>query len=99
MDNGFQVYYSFYGFESPMTYKSEEQKLLFGHNRHPIFLAPMLILWAVPVMSYGRLLICVMMPLYMILTSNIDTLDRAYVLDQYSAKMDQLLKKNGFKRS
>ena len=59
----------------------------------------MLILWAVPVMSYGRLLICVMMPLYMILTSNIDTLDRAYVLDQYSAKMDQLLKKNGFKRS
>jgi hypothetical protein len=77
-----------------MTYKSEEQQHLLGHNRHPIFLAPTIILWAVPMMTYDRLLVAVMLPLYMALTSNVDTLDRSYVSDQFTTKKLQLLHKD-----
>ena len=79
-----------------MSYKSEEQQQLLSHNRHPIFLAPTVILWAVPIMSYDRLLVAVMLPLYLALTSNVDTLDRSYVSDQFTMKKLQLLK-NGSK--
>lgn len=79
-----------------MTYKSERQQKLLSHNRHPIFLAPTVILWAVPVMTYDRLLVAVMLPLYMALTSNVDTLDRSYVSDQFTMKKLQLLQ-NGHK--
>lgn len=74
-----------------MTYKSEEQQQLLSHNRHPIFLAPVVILWAVPFMSYDRLLVAVMLPLYMGLASSVDTLDRSYVSDQYIMKKYHLL--------
>ena len=74
-----------------MTYKSEEQQQLLSHNRHPLFLAPTLILWAVPVMTYDRLLVAVMLPLYLGLTSNVDNLDVAYVSDQFNVKRAQLL--------
>lgn len=91
-----QVYYSYNGFDNPMTYKSEGQQQLLSHNRHPIFLAPTVILWAVPVMTYDRLLVAMMLPLYMALTSNVDTLDRSYVSDQFTMKKLQLLQ-NGHK--
>lgn len=86
-----QIYYSFYGFDTPITYKSEEQQQLLSHNRHPLFLGPTLILWAVPVMTYDRLLVAVMLPLYMGLTSNVDRLDVAYVSEQFNMKKSQLL--------
>ncbi len=76
-----------------MLNKSEEQQRLLCHNRHPIFLAPIAILWAVPSMSYDRLLIATMLPLYLTLTSNVDLLDTSYVADQYNMKKMQLLKK------
>ena len=79
-----------------MMYKSEEQQQLLSHNRHPIFLAPTIILWAVPVMTYDRLLVAVMLPLYMALSSNVDTLDRSYVSEQFNMKKLQLLQ-NGHK--
>lgn len=80
-----------------MIYKSEEQQQLLSHNRHPIFIAPAIILWAVPVMSYDRLLVAVMLPLYMAATSNVDTLDRGYVTEQFNMKKLQLLQ-NGSKK-
>ena len=58
-----QLYYAYCGFSDPMCYKSGEQQLL-KHNRHPIFLGPLIILWTVPVMTYDRLLLAVMLPLY-----------------------------------
>ena len=87
-----QIYYSFYGFDNPLLYKSEEQQLLLCHNRHPILLAPALILWAVPVMTYDRLLLALMLPLYMGLGSNVDSMDVAYVSQQLKMKKLQLLK-------
>ena len=87
----FQIYYSYYGFNQPMSYKSEEQQQLLSHNRHPIFLAPTVILWAVPFMSYDRLLVAVMLPLYIGLAGSVDTLDRSYVSDQYVMKKYHLL--------
>lgn len=86
-----QIYYSFYGFDNPMLYKSEEQQQLLSHNRHPILLAPSLILWAVPVMTYDRLLVAVMLPLYLGLGTIIDGMDVSYVSEQFSMKKKQLL--------
>lgn len=74
-----------------MLYKSAEQRQLLSHNRHPILLAPSLILWAVPVMTYDRFLVAVMLPLYLGLGTVIDKLDVAYVSEQFSMKKRQLL--------
>lgn len=92
-----QIYYSFYGFDDPILYKSEQQQQLLSHNRHPIFLAPTLILWAVPVMTYDRLLVAVMLPLYLGLASNMDRWDVGYVSEQFNMKKLQLLE-NGAKK-
>lgn len=90
-----QIYYSFNGFANPMVYKSEEQQQLFSHNRHPIFLAPTLILWAVPVMTYDRVLLAVLLPLYLGLATVIDRLDVSYISQQFNMKKLQLLAGNG----
>ena len=73
-----------------MCYKSGEQQLL-KRNRHPIFLGPLIILWAVPVMTYDRLLLAVMLPLYVGCGSIINDEDVAYVRDQFTMKRKQLL--------
>ena len=86
-----QIYYSFYGFENPIHYKSEEQQHLLLHLRHPIFLAPVAILWAVPVMTYDRLLVAAMVPLYLGWGSLVDHLDVQYVKEQFHMKKAQLL--------
>ena len=86
-----QVYYSYHGFENPVYYKSAEQQQLLEHMRHPIFLAPTLILWAVPIMTYDRFLIAVMLPLYLAWGSSIDQLDTSYVKQQFNVKKSQLL--------
>lgn len=86
-----QIYYSFYGFENPIHYKSEEQQHLLMHLRHPIFVAPVVILWAVPVMTYDRLLVAVMVPLYLGWGSIVDHLDVQYVKEQFHMKKAQLL--------
>ena len=74
-----------------MVYKSEQQRRLLSHNRHPIFLAPSVILWAVPTMTYDRLLVAVMLPLYLGLGTVIDRMDVAYVSKQFNMKKKQLL--------
>ncbi len=86
-----QIYYAYRGFRIPMTYKSAEQQQLLLHLRHPIFLAPTLILWAVPVMTYDRLLVAIMLPLYLAWGSRIDYLDDHYVREQFRMKKSQLL--------
>ncbi len=88
-----QIYYSFYGFDNPILYKSSEQQLLLQHNRHPIFLAPVLILWAVPVMTYDRVLVAIMFALYMGLGAMVTRSDVQYILEQFAAKRSQLLSK------
>ena len=42
-------------------------------------------------MTYDRLLIAVMLPLYMGLASNVDSMDVAYVSEQFNMKKKQLL--------
>lgn len=79
-----------------MLYKSSEQQQLLSHNRHPILLAPSLILWAVPVMTYDRLLVAAMLPLYLGLGTIIDKADVTYVSRQFGMKRDKLLA-NGIK--
>ena len=86
-----QIYYSFSGLENPMHYKSAEQQQLLEHMRHPIFLAPLIILWAVPVMTYDRLLVAVMLPLYLGWGSSINHLDASYIKQQFRMKRIQLL--------
>ena len=72
-------------------YKSSEQQQLLHHNRHPILLAPAIILWAVPVMTYDRLLVAVLLPLYLGLGTVIDMADVTYVSRQFRVKRDKLL--------
>jgi steroid 5-alpha reductase family enzyme len=52
-----QLYCAYYGFGDQMHYteSGEQQQLLLEHSRHPIFLGPLIILWAVPVMTYDTL--------------------------------------------
>lgn len=86
-----QLYYAYYGFDNPMRYKSVEQQELLQHSRHPIFLGPLIILWAVPVMTYDRFLVAIMLPLYVGCGSIINDRDVAYVKDQFTMKRRQLL--------
>ena len=74
-----------------MYYKSAEQQQLLSHMRHPVFLAPLIILWAVPTMTYDRLLIAVMLPLYLGWGSSVDHLDTSYIKEQFRVKRSQLL--------
>ncbi len=87
-----QLYYSYRGLNNPLIYKSEEQQQLLRHSRHPIFLAPLLILWAVPIMSYDRFLMAAMLPLYLGWGSSVDSFDVAYVTNQFEVKRSQLLR-------
>jgi hypothetical protein len=86
-----QIYYSYNGFGDPLHYKSAEQQYLLQHMRHPIFTAPLLIMWSVPVMPYDRLLLAIMLPLYMAWASGINSLDMTYVKRQFVSKWQQLL--------
>ena len=86
-----QIYYSYYNFENPLAYKSAGQQHLLHHMRHPIFLAPLLILWAVPILSYDRLLVAVMLPSYLFWGSSLDHEDYDYVTEQFDTKRNQLL--------
>lgn len=86
-----QLYYSYNGFGDPLHYKSSQQQYLLHHMRHPILTAPFILMWAVPVMSYDRLLLAVMMPLYMAWASAISALDMMYVKRQFVNKWEQLL--------
>ena len=86
-----QLYYSYNGFGDPLHYKSAEQQYLLHHMRHPVLTAPLIVMWAVPVMTYDRLLLAVMMPLYMAWASAVDAPDMAYVKSQFMSKWQQLL--------
>ncbi len=86
-----QLYYSYSGFDNPWLYKSKEQQQLLSHSRHPIFLAPLIILWSVPVMTYDRFLVAMLLPLYVGWGSSIDSFDVSYVTEQFEVKKAQLL--------
>ena len=75
----------------PIYYKSAEQQQLLRHNHHPIFLGPLVILWAVPVMTYDRLLLAIMLPLYIGCGSVLNDDDVIYVKGQFNVKKRQLL--------
>lgn len=87
----FQIYYSYNGFQDPLHYKSREQQYLLYHMRHPILTAPLIIMWAVPVMTYDRLLLAVMLPLYMAWASAINAQDMIYVRKMFVNKLQHLL--------
>ena len=91
-----QLYYSYNGFGDPLHYKSAQQQYLLRHMRHPIFTAPFILVWAVPVMSYDRLMLAVLLPLYLAWTSSISALDMKYVRGQFVNKWRQLLKNQWF---
>lgn len=64
--------------------------------RHPIFTAPFILVWAVPVMSYDRLMLAALLPLYLAWASSISALDMKYVRGQFVNKWRQLLKNQWF---
>ena len=59
--------------------------------RHPILTAPLIIMWAVPVMTYDRLLLAVMLPLYMAWASALSIGDMQYVKRMFASKREELL--------
>ena len=79
----------------PIGIKAAEQQYLFLHMRHPIFIAPLLLLWAVPVMTFDRLMVAVMVPLYLGWGSSLDRWDVSYVRDQFKKKTEETLLANG----
>ncbi|KAL5501969.1 hypothetical protein EMCRGX_G008654 [Ephydatia muelleri] len=81
-----QMYYSLQDMGDPMQRKAEEQRTLLDHMRHPLFFGPALILWAVPVMTYDRLLVAVMAPLYLGWGCHLDQSDVEYVQEQFTKK-------------
>lgn len=87
----YQLYYSYNGFRDPLSYKAAEQQYLLYHMRHPILTAPLIIMWAVPVMTYDRLLLAVMLPLYMAWASALDVGDKQYVKRMFTSKREELL--------
>ena len=86
-----QLYYSYNGFRDPLSYKSAQQQYLLYHMRHPILTAPLIIMWAVPVMTYDRLLLAVMLPLYMAWASALSIGDMQYVKRMFASKKEELL--------
>lgn len=59
--------------------------------RHPVFLAPLVILWVVPTMTYDRVLLAVMIPMYLLWGSQVDDEDTVYINSMYEQKKRHLL--------
>lgn len=89
-----QLYYEYSGYsDPPLQTKSQEQRDLLGHFRHPTILPPLVLLWAVPTMTYDRLLLAVMVPLYIIWGSKLTPDDVFYVNEMHQEKKKTLLSK------
>ena len=73
--------------------KSKEQQELLSHLRHPTLLSPLVILWAVPTMTYDRLLLAVMLPLYILCGNQLTSEDVFYVNEMHNEKKKTLLSK------
>lgn len=76
----------------PLNYKSAEQQYLLQHMRHPLLTAPLVIMWAVPVMTYDRFLLAVMVPLYMASASTLNGADTLYLKRMFCKKREEILK-------
>lgn len=86
-----QLYYQYLGTTDPLSFKAWENHELLRHMRHPVFLSPLLILWAIPRMTYDRILVGVMLPVYLIWGSRLDSEDVLYVNNMYQRKKRFLL--------
>jgi hypothetical protein len=75
------------------VFKSGKQREFQGHLHHPCFLSPLVILWAVPTMTYDRLLLAVMVPLFLIWGSDLTNDDVLYVKEMYDEKKKTLFNK------
>ncbi|KAK6191544.1 hypothetical protein SNE40_003206 [Patella caerulea] len=60
-----QVYYSFKGYNSPISYKSKGMQKLYRHMRHPGATCFFLILWIHPLMSVDRLILAWFLSMYL----------------------------------
>lgn len=58
--------------------------------RHPVFLAPLVILWVVPTMTYDRVLLAVMVPMYLLWGSQVNEEDTVYINMMYEQKKRRL---------
>ena len=75
----------------PLSYKAWDNHDLLRHMRHPVFFAPLILIWAVPLMTYDRFLVGVMTPAYLIWGSQLTDEDNIYVHDMYKQKKKFLL--------
>lgn len=75
----------------PSHYKSEDNTRLLHNMRHPVLIAPLIILWCVPAMSYNRLLIAVMIPAYLAWCNKVTVEDTLYVSDMIDKKRRDLI--------
>lgn len=73
-----------------MLFKSAGQRELYNNMRHPLLLCPLVILWAVPVMTYDRFLLAVMIPLYLIWASKLNHNNSFYVREMFNEKKESL---------
>lgn len=85
-----QVFYDTQRLPSPMMYKSDELKRLYGHVRHPSFVGLVVVLWTTNYMCVDRLVLAVVWTLYMYVAWNTDDDDVMYHRCQLARKRSEL---------
>lgn len=68
--------------ENPMASKTKELQNLYSHMRVPVFIAPMALLWFVPVMTLDRFLLASVFTFYLMFKSKINDNDVRYTSKQ-----------------
>ncbi|XP_071809605.1 nurim-like [Asterias amurensis] len=81
-----QVYYYLMDLEPPLQLKSREYQRLFSNFRHPILTGLMIVLWVVPVMTIGRLVLALSLTLYTFYGHRLDMQDYDYIRLQHQLK-------------
>eukprot|EP00054_Salpingoeca_dolichothecata_P025474 m.178571 g.178571 ORF g.178571 m.178571 type:complete len:248 (-) comp25368_c0_seq2:2236-2979(-) len=93
-----QAYFHAMKWKQPLEYMSESLRNLFGNGRHPIFVAVLLILTAVRILTIDRLLLLVLFVLYMVFGSSYDRSDVAYVRHRLEQKSQHVVGHSPMKR-
>lgn len=71
-----------------MASKSKELQNLYNHMRIPVFIAPMALLWFVPVMTLDRLLLASVITFYLMFKSKINDTDVKYTSKRLNIMYD-----------
>ncbi|XP_022082953.1 nurim-like [Acanthaster planci] len=92
-----QVYYFLMDLDPPLQMKSREYQRLFQNFRHPVMTGLLIILWAVPVMTMGRLVLALSLTIYTFYGHSLDMRDYDYICQQHQLKKRTLRSPQGFR--